>query len=88
MVKPIIYSTPDCVYCHALMDWLDSKNIDYEDKDITEPAIEDEISRILGYRISTVPTTLVGDEIIVGFNRPAMKKALERAEEAEKNEKK
>lgn len=88
MIKPIIYSTPDCVYCHALMDWLDSKNIDYEDKDITEPAIEDEISRILGYKISTVPTTLVGDEVIVGFNRPAFKKALERTEAAEEDAKK
>lgn len=84
MVKPIIYSTPDCVYCHALMDWLDSQNIDYEEKDITEPQYEDEISRIMGYKISTVPTTLVGEEIIVGFNRPAFKKALVKANEAEK----
>lgn len=84
MAKPIIYSTPECVYCHALMDWLDSKNIDYEEKDITDPAVEDEISRIMGYRISTVPTTLVGEEVVVGFNRPALQKALMRADAAEK----
>ncbi|MDR3297902.1 MAG: glutaredoxin family protein [Candidatus Nomurabacteria bacterium] len=82
MKKPIIYTTPTCVYCHALMDWLDSKEIEYETKDITEPAVEDEASRALGYKISTVPTTLIGDEVIVGFDRPAFTKALEKVKAA------
>ena len=74
MIK--VFTTPTCVYCHALMDWLDDKNIKYEEIDATtsEEAIQ------LG--ISSVPVTIVtnadGEDIakIVGFDRPALKKAL------------
>lgn len=63
MVK--VYTTPTCVYCHALMDWLDSQGIEYVELDATkEPDI------------TTVPVTVIGDERIVGFDRPGIKKAL------------
>ena len=63
MIK--IYTTPTCAYCHALMDWLDDKGIEYEEIDATE--MDD---------IAVVPVTVIGDEKIVGFDRPAIKKAL------------
>lgn len=73
MIK--IFTTPTCVYCHALMDWLDEKNIKYEEIDasISDEAIE--------HGISSVPVTIItdadGNETeIVGFDRPALKKAL------------
>ena len=63
MIK--IYTTPTCVYCHALMDWLDEKGIKYEEVDASE--MDD---------IAVVPVTVIGDEKIVGFDRPAIKRAL------------
>ena len=63
MIK--IYTTPTCAYCHALMDWLDEKRIEYEEVDATE--MDD---------IAVVPVTVIGDEKIVGFDRPAIKRAL------------
>ena len=60
-----IYTTPTCGYCHALMDWLESKGIEYTEKDSTKE--ED---------IDIVPVTVIGKERIVGFDRPAIKKAL------------
>lgn len=73
MIK--VYTTPTCVYCHALMDWFDEQNIKYEEIDATtsEEAIK------LG--ISSVPVTIITDSEgnetrIVGFDRPALKKAL------------
>ena len=74
MIK--VYTTPTCVYCHALMDWLDDQNIKYEEIDATtsDEAIE------LG--ISSVPVTIITDSKgkqianIVGFDRPALKKAF------------
>ncbi len=69
MSKIIVYTTPTCMYCHALMDWLDSKGIEYTEKDATkEPDI------------ATVPVTIIGDERIVGFDRPAIKRALAKLE--------
>ncbi len=66
MVK--IYTTPTCAYCHALMDWLDEKNVGYLEVDATKVP-----------EISSVPVTEVDGEKIVGFDRPAIKKALKKA---------
>lgn len=67
MIK--IYTTPTCAYCHALMDWLESKDIEYVEMDATK---ED--------GISVVPVTEINGERIEGFDRPAIKKALKNAE--------
>ncbi len=65
MIK--VYTTPTCVYCHALMDWLDEKGIEYVEMDATkEPDI------------ATVPVTEIDGERIVGFDRPAIKRALKK----------
>ena len=63
MVK--VYTTPTCAYCHALMDWLDKMGVEYEEVDAR--GMDD---------ITTVPVTEIGEKRIVGFDRPAIKKAL------------
>ena len=66
MIK--IYTTPTCAYCHALMDWLDGLGVEYIEVDATaEPGI------------SAVPVTEINGERIVGFDRPAIKRALKRS---------
>ncbi len=67
MVK--VYTTPTCAYCHALMDWLESKGIDFVEMDATKER-----------DISTVPVTEINGRRIVGFDRPAIKKALREVE--------
>lgn len=67
MVK--VYTTTSCAYCHALMDWLESKGIDYVEMDATKER-----------DISTVPVTEINGKRIVGFDRPAIKKALREVE--------
>ena len=73
MIK--VFTTESCVYCHALMDWLDDQNIKYEE--INAVTSEEAIKR----GISSVPVTIISDgdgkeTQIVGFDRPALKKAL------------
>lgn len=65
MIK--VYSTATCPYCHALMDWLDDMGVEYEEVDAT--GMED---------IDVVPVTEINGERIVGFDRPAIKKALKK----------
>ncbi len=63
MVK--VYTTPTCIYCHALMDWLEEQDIEYEEIDAsTMPDI------------TAVPVIEIGEQRIVGFDRPAIKAAL------------
>ena len=47
------------------MDWLDSKGIKYQEKDARSDAT-----------IASVPVTEIDGQRIVGFDRPAIKKAL------------
>lgn len=65
MIK--VYTTATCPYCHALMDWLDEKGVEYEEVDASK--MDD---------IATVPVTEINGERIVGFDRPAIKKALKK----------
>lgn len=68
MSKVKVYSTIACPYCYAAMDWLDSLGVEYEELDAEDnPEIE------------AAPTIFVGEEKIEGFDRPAIKKALEKA---------
>ncbi|MBQ3470570.1 glutaredoxin family protein [Candidatus Saccharibacteria bacterium] len=63
MVK--IYTTPTCAYCHALMDWLDERGIEYTEIDASKMS-----------DIESVPVTEVDNVRIKGFDRPAIRSAL------------
>ena len=63
MIK--VYSTATCPYCHALMDWLDDLGVEYQ-----------EVDAINMPDINAVPVTEINGERIVGFDRPAIKRAL------------
>ncbi|MBR3228668.1 glutaredoxin family protein [Candidatus Saccharibacteria bacterium] len=67
MIK--IYTTPTCVYCHALMNWLDEQGIEYQELDATKEK-----------DIQVVPVTVINGEKIVGFDRPAIKRALAKSD--------
>ena len=71
MIK--VYTTPTCVYCHALMDWLDEMGVKYKEVDATS---RDDIA--------AVPVTEINGERIVGFDRPAIKRALKKLAENQK----
>lgn len=62
-----VYTTSTCAYCHVLMDWLDDMGVEYEEVDATQYP-----------DIAAVPVTEVNGERIVGFDRPAIKKALKK----------
>lgn len=71
MNKIKVYTTPTCVYCHALLDWLDELNVEYEE--INAENLND---------ITSVPVTEINGKKIIGFNRPAIKKALKAIKES------
>lgn len=70
MIK--VYTTQVCPYCHALMDWLDQQGVQYEEIDAS--SMPD---------IQAVPVTEINGERIIGFDRPALKKALAQYEDTD-----
>ena len=77
--KVIIYSTSWCAFCKTEKQYLDSKGVAYEDKNIEED--EDAYKELMGKlggddNFRGVPVTDVKGQIILGFNRPAIDAAL------------
>ncbi|PIN75072.1 NrdH-redoxin [Candidatus Woesearchaeota archaeon CG10_big_fil_rev_8_21_14_0_10_37_12] len=73
--KVTVYSTPTCPFCHKAKDFLKENKIAFKDIDVSKDhdAAQDMIEKSgqMG-----VPVIEIGDEIIVGFDKAKMKKAL------------
>lgn len=61
-----VYTTKNCAFCHAELEWLDKLGVPYEEIDAEK------------LNFSSVPVTKIGEKEITGFNRPAIKRALKK----------
>lgn len=72
----IVYSTPTCPYCHSAKNYFKENKIKYKDIDVSKnkKAAEEMIEKSgqMG-----VPVIIIGEKVIVGFDLPAIKKALQ-----------
>lgn len=71
----IIYSTPTCPWCHKAKDYLDSKNIAYEDVDVSENTQRAQ-EMIAKSGQMGVPVLDINGKVLVGFNELAIDEAL------------
>lgn len=75
MAKVTVYSTPTCPWCVRAKEFLEQNKIKFEDKDVAE----DETARNEMIEKSGqmgVPVLDIDGTIIVGFDKEAVKKAL------------
>jgi len=73
----LIYTTPTCPDCHALKRWLEEQNVDYEERDLTDPMIAEEAKARTGVRVA--PISIVGEAIFYGTfqsQKPGLMQAL------------
>lgn len=77
MAKSVkVYSTSTCPYCHMAKDFLAKNNIQFEDIDVgADPEAGKEMVERSGQM--GVPVIDIDGQIIVGFDREAIQKALE-----------
>ena len=73
MVK--IYSTPTCVYCKTLKEYLASHNIAFADIDVSKDEKELE-TMIKDSGQMGVPVVDIDGEIIIGFDKAKIDKIL------------
>ena len=73
--KVKVYSTQTCPYCVMAKEFLKENKIEFEDIDVgaNQEAAKEMVEKSgqMG-----VPVIMVGDEIIVGFDKEKLKKAL------------
>jgi len=73
--KVKIYSTPTCPFCMMAKKFLKENNIDFEDIDVsTDQAKAQEMVQKSGQM--AVPVLDIDGEIIVGFDKEKIRKAL------------
>ena len=73
-MKIIIYTTAGCAYCKMAKEFFKKNNISYEEKDVSDNAVRQEMidkSNQLG-----VPVIDIDGQIMVGFDEAIMKKLL------------
>lgn len=64
-----IYSADWCAFCHAAMDYLDKKGVQYVEKNVeTDPANAQEAMDKSGQ--TGIPVIDIDGQIIIGFDRP------------------
>ncbi len=73
----IIYSTAWCGFCRMARQYLDGKQLAYQDKDIEtdKAAYEELLQKVQGNYVG-VPVLDIGGTIILGFDRPKIDAAL------------
>ncbi len=70
-----IYSTPSCHFCHMVKDFFKANNIAYTEYDVaSNPDKRKEMVEKSGQM--GVPVILIGDELIIGFNKPKITQLL------------
>jgi glutaredoxin 3 len=75
MPKVTIYSTPTCVYCKMAKEFFAKNNIAYEEHDVAADAAARKEMFDKTHQMG-VPVILVGDKIIVGFDKETLEEEL------------
>lgn len=75
MKKVVIYSTPTCHFCNLAKEYFKANNIPFESFDVsTDRQKQMEILDKTGQM--GVPVILIGDDVVVGFNKPLIDQLL------------
>ncbi len=74
-MKVILYTTPTCVFCPLVKNFLEEKGVKYEEVDVSKDAKAlEEMKEKTGQM--GVPVTLIGDKVVIGFDKNKLEKLL------------
>ena len=75
MKNVTIYSTPTCHFCHMAKDFFKEKGVAYVEFNVASD-LEKRKEMMEKSGQMGVPVIIVGDELIVGFNKPKIAQLL------------
>ena len=70
-----IYSTPSCHFCHMAKEFFKENNVPFTDYDVAADA-EKRKEMVEKSGQMGVPVIVIGNDLIVGFNKPVISKLL------------
>jgi glutaredoxin 3 len=70
-----IYSTPTCHFCHQAKEFFKANNVSFTDYDVASN-LEKRKEMVDKSGQMGVPVIVIDDKITVGFDKPAISKAL------------
>jgi len=71
-----IYSTPTCSYCKSAKEFFEENNVEYTEHNVAEDEEKrNEMMEKSGQM--GVPVIVVGDEVVVGFDKSKLSEMLE-----------
>lgn len=73
--KVTVFSTPTCPYCTMAKEYLKQKNIAFEDIDVSRDQVK-AMQMVQKSGQMGVPQLWIGDDVIVGFDKPRIDKSL------------
>lgn len=74
-MKVIVYSTQTCPYCHHVKDFLKEKGVEFEEIDVSKD--KEAAKRMIEKSGQmSVPQIEINGKIIVGFDKEALEKEL------------
>lgn len=74
MKKVILYSQPGCPPCFAAKQFLISRNVPFEYKDVKGNAAA--LRELVKLNSHTTPTIVVGDDVLIGFDPDRLESLL------------
>lgn len=77
-LKVTLYAIPDCELCEEVREFLQAKDISFEEKNANENIeIQKELTDLAG--ALRVPTTIIDGEVVTGYKRSQMESIIEKA---------
>lgn len=75
--RPVtVYTRAGCSACRAVKEFLSGKGVAFTEKDIAaDPIAADELAT-LTQGAATAPVTVIGDTVVLGFDRPMLTREL------------
>lgn len=64
-----VFSTPTCPYCHMAKEYLKEKKVEFKDVDVSKDQ-QSAIKMVQRSGQMGVPQLWIGDQVVIGFNKP------------------
>ncbi|HZN62641.1 MAG TPA: glutaredoxin family protein [Planctomycetota bacterium] len=71
-----VYTRTGCATCQAVKEYLSQKGVPFEEKDILRDAVAADELATLTQGAATAPVVVIGDKVVVGFDRPELAREL------------